>query len=107
MLKDILDNFTNSTATYATSDAERRIGVARIARVQVATDEKKEIPLSEDLISNWWLIHFVDLEPLQVAIWPPCNHADALALNPQAVAAEPINSTINDEVILVRTNHDQ
>ncbi|HEY9268555.1 MAG TPA: hypothetical protein VIO39_03755 [Methylotenera sp.] len=52
----------------------------------------------EEIVSNWWLIHFVDRDTLQVAIWPPCNHADALALNPQASAAEPINMAINDEV---------
>jgi hypothetical protein len=49
----------------------------------------------EEVISNWWLIHFVDLEPVQVAIYPSCNHAEALALNPTAIAAEPIKSPIN------------
>lgn len=47
-----------------------------------------------EIISNWWLIHFVDLEPVQVAIWPPCNHAEALAFNPQAIAAEPMLSPL-------------
>jgi len=53
----------------------------------------------EEIISNWWLIHFVDIEPVQVAIFPLCNHADVLALNLQAIAAEPISSPINDEAI--------
>ena len=48
----------------------------------------------DEVISNWWLIHFTDLDPVQVAIWPPCNHADALAFNTQAIAAEPIPSPI-------------
>jgi hypothetical protein len=50
----------------------------------------------EEIVSNWWLIHFVDREPLQVAIWPPCNHKEALAMNPTAIAAEPIKSHINE-----------
>lgn len=48
----------------------------------------------EVIISNWWLIHFIDLDPVQVAIYPPCNHADVLELNPTAIAAEPIPSPI-------------
>ncbi len=44
MLKDTLENFANATATratYATSGMKNDNGVARIARVQVATPEKK------------------------------------------------------------------
>ncbi len=98
MLKHILDNFNHATATRATSatsKVENDDRVARIARVQVATPEKTDIDASGEVISNWWLIHFVDLEPVQVAIYPPCNHAEALVLNPTAIAAEPIKSPIN------------
>lgn len=100
MLKDILENFSNATATratYATSEVLNAYRVARIARVQVATPEKIDIDASGEVISNWWLIHFIDIKPVQVAIYPPCNHADVLALNPKALAAEPISSPINDE----------
>ena len=102
MLKHILDNFNHATATratYATSEVLNADRVARIARVQVATPEKIDIDASGEVISNWWLIHFVDLDPVQVAIYPPCNHADVLELNPTAIAAEPISSPINDETI--------
>lgn len=44
-------------------------------------------------------MHFIDIEPVQFAIYLPCNHADVLALNPQTLAAEPIISPINDEAI--------
>jgi len=47
-----------------------------------------------EVISNWWLIHFTDLKPVQVAMWPPCNHAEALASYPKAIAIEPIPSPI-------------
>lgn len=55
------------------------------------------------IISNWWLISFAGLEPVQVAIWPPCNHAGAMAFNPTAIDAEPIPSPI-DQKMDVRPN---
>ena len=64
--------------------------LATLATLQLAT------PAESKLISNWWLIHFIDSYPLQVAIWPPCNHTEALAFNPTAIAAEPINTAIKD-----------
>ena len=53
---------------------------------------------SKEVISNWWLIHFIDREPLQVAIWPPCNHAKVIESYPNAVAAEPISSPIDESM---------
>lgn len=105
MLKDILNKYSNATAThatYATSAVLNADRVARIARVQVATPLKTDIHASGEVISNWWLIHFVDLDPVQVAIWPPCNHDSAMAFNPQAIAAEPIPSQVDEtmEVII-------
>jgi hypothetical protein len=99
MLKHILDNFNHATATCATSatsEVENDDQVARIARVQVATPEKTDIDASGEVISNWWLIHFIDIEPVQVAIWRPCNHSYVLAMNPKAIAAEPVKSPINE-----------
>lgn len=74
--------YQQNTRTLAT--------LATLATLQLAT------PAESELISNWWLIHFVDDDPIQVAIWPPCNHMDALAFNPTAIAAEPINTAIKD-----------
>lgn len=51
-----------------------------------------------EVISNWWLIHFTDRDPVQVAMWPPCNHAGALASYPKAIAAEPIPSPIDENL---------
>ena len=56
-----------------------------------------------EVISNWWLIHFSDIKSVQVIIWPPCNHAEAMALNPTAINAESIPSPI-DQVIDVFNN---
>jgi cell envelope opacity-associated protein A len=81
------DRATAIVAIHATHEAKNTPTVATVATMQVATPTKTE---SIDTVSNWWLLHFADLDPVQVAIWPPCNHADVLALNPQAIAAEPL-----------------
>ncbi len=103
MLRDILENFSNATATratYATSGVGNDNGVARIARVQVATPREMEIDHNNEILSNWWMIHYLDHESVQVAIWPPCHYADVIALNPKALAAEAISSPINDEAVI-------
>ncbi len=97
MLRHILDNFRNATAihaTYAIPDESNAPQIARIARVQIASPTKVGNQASDEIISNWWLLHYADRESVQVAIWPPCNHGDVLALNPQTIAAEPIPSPI-------------
>ncbi len=94
MLNDRLKKYSNAPAihaTYATSDTSNTVEVARVARVQVAT------PAESEVISNWWLIHFADLDPVQVAIWPPCSHADVLKSHPEAIAAEPLPPQVLDE----------
>ena len=93
MLKDYLFNYSNATAiraTHAISEDRNTEQIARIARVQVATPYKTDLVTNDEMISNWWLMHFVDLDPVEVAIWPPCNQAGAYKSYPQAKAAEPL-----------------
>ena len=100
MLKHILEHFNDATAIHAIhaiSDDVERAGIARIARVQVATPDKTDSIASDEIISNWWLMHFIDREPIEVAIWPPCNHASAIESYPNAIAAEPLPSPITVE----------
>ena len=100
MLKANLDKYSNATAIHATHAISEDINadhVARIARVQVATSYKTDLVASDEITSNWWLIHFIDCEPLQVAMWPPCNHASALESYPKAIAVEPLPSPITVE----------
>lgn len=100
MLKHILEQFKDATAIHAIcaiSDTINPLEVARIARVQVATPYKTDLIASDEVISNWWLMHFIDHEPLEVAMWPPCNQASALASYPNAIAAEPMPSPITVE----------
>ena len=47
MLRRTLDNYSNATATYATSERFNAVRVARVARVQVATPIKTDILASE------------------------------------------------------------
>ena len=44
--------------------------------------------------SRWWLIHYPDRDPLEVACCPEATHADILERHPDAVAAEPFAPTI-------------
>jgi len=100
MLRNNLNKYSNATAihaTYATSDGLNADRIARIARVQVATPLKTDLLASDEIISNWWLMHFVDRDPVEVAIWPPCNHAGAIESYPNAIAAEPLPSPITVE----------
>ena len=44
--------------------------------------------------SRWWLIHYPDRDPVEVACCPEATHADILEQHPDAVAAEPFTPTI-------------
>jgi len=41
--------------------------------------------------SHWWLLHYPDREPVEVASFPPATHAEVLKLHPNAIAAEPFD----------------
>ena len=75
--------------------------VARIATVAVANpkEEKTASPAKVGAgdtatASRWWLIHYPDRDPLEVACCPEATHADILERHPYAVAAEPFTPTI-------------
>lgn len=44
--------------------------------------------------SRWWLIHYRDRDPVEVACCPEATHAEILEQHPDAVAAEPFTPTI-------------
>ncbi|MBK7813135.1 MAG: hypothetical protein IPJ52_01900 [Rhodocyclaceae bacterium] len=44
--------------------------------------------------STWWLLHYPDRDPLEVACCPEATHAEILERHPDAVAAEPFTPTI-------------
>lgn len=75
--------------------------VARIATIAVANPEKQQTALPAIVgpgdtadASRWWLIHYPDRDPVEVACSPPATHAEILAWHPDAVAAEPFTPTI-------------
>lgn len=75
--------------------------VARIATVAVAnpTSEKTAPPAKVGAgdtatASRWWLIHYPDRDPVEVACCPEATHADILERHPDAIAAEPFTPTI-------------
>ena len=100
MLNDRLKKYSHASctsATYATPDIIKPLEVARVARVQVATPDKTNSTASDEIISNWWLMHFIDRDPVEVAIWLPCNKAGAFESYPNAMAAEPLPSPVTVE----------
>ncbi len=46
------------------------------------------------LTSCWWLIHYVERDPLEVACYPEVTHAEMLERYPDAIAAEPFTPLI-------------
>ncbi|MCM8595112.1 hypothetical protein [Accumulibacter sp.] len=42
--------------------------------------------------AGWWLLHFSDRDPLEVAFSPAATHAEVLDAYPDAAAAEPIEA---------------
>ncbi|MFZ5594737.1 MAG: hypothetical protein ACOY4D_10870 [Pseudomonadota bacterium] len=88
-------------AISATQPKGETATVARIATVAVANpkEEKTASPAKGGAgdtatASRWWLIHYPDRDPLEVACCPEATHADILERHPDAVAAEPFTPTI-------------
>jgi hypothetical protein len=87
-------------AISATQPKGEATTVARIATVAVANPkEEKTAPLPKvgagdtATASGWWLIHYPDRDPVEVACCPEATHADILERHPDAVAAEPFTPT--------------
>ncbi len=97
-------NGSLATAIPAISATQPKGGaatVARIATVAVANPkEEKTAPPAKvgagdtATASRWWLIHYPDRDPLEVACCPEATHADILERHPDALAAEPFTPTI-------------
>jgi hypothetical protein len=43
---------------------------------------------------RWWLLHYLDRDPVEVSCTPPASHTEILDRHPDAVAAEPFTPTI-------------
>lgn len=83
--------------------------MARIATVAVASPKEKQAasPAKGGVTEGnpcgigdtatafrWWLIHYHDRDPLEVACCPEATHAEILEWYPDAVAAEPFTPSI-------------
>ena len=59
--------------------------------------EAATLPSQEtDIRSRWWLLHFADREPVEVACFPDVSHDEILERHPDAIAAEPIPLRSNE-----------
>jgi len=95
MLRQILNKYSDATCTraiHAITEGLDTGRIARIARISVARPIKTDFIASGEPVSNWWLVSYADIENVQLAIWPPCTHAEALAFNPTALSATPMRS---------------
>ena len=99
--RDTVGVATAIPAISATQPKGEAATVARIATVAVAnpTSEKTAPPVkvgAGDTVtaSRWWLIHYPDRDPVEVACCPEATHADILERHPDAIAAEPFAQTI-------------
>ena len=92
---------TATPATFATQEGERGRTVASVATVAVAKSPQGQTAPPAKVgagdtatASRWWLIHYPDRDPVEVACCPEATHADILERHPDAVAAEPFTPTI-------------
>lgn len=92
---------TATPATFAAQEGESGRTVASVATVAVAkspqgqTAPPAKVGAGDTVTaSRWWLIHYPDRDPLEVACCPEANHSEILAWHPDAVAAEAFTPTI-------------
>ena len=92
---------TATPATFATQVGERGRTVATVATVAVAKSPQGQTASPAKVgagdtatASRWWLIHYPDRDPVEVACCPEATHAEILERHPNAVAAEPFAPTI-------------
>lgn len=53
-------------------------------------------PISSEITSSRWLVHLMDRGPLEVSVSPAASHAEVLARYPDALAAEPFVTGIEE-----------
>ena len=93
---------TATAAISATRQREAKGSVARIATVAIATPPEARSASPAPMVgvddrpitSCWWLVHYPDREPLQLACRPAASLAEILARQPDAIAAEPFEPII-------------
>lgn len=93
---------TATSATIATQAVIEGCTVASDATVTVATPSHRQVQCimaevgagNTVAASRWWLIHYLNRDPLEVACCPEATHAEILERHPDAVAAEPFVQAI-------------
>lgn len=92
----------NANPAKAANDGRAaREPLARLATLALANPTEEKPAKPEKVVdgdtataSRWWLIHYPDRDPVEVACCPEVIHADILEWHPDAVAAEPFTPTI-------------
>lgn len=92
---------TATSATFATPNGKLVRTVASVATVAVAKSQQGQTAPSAKVgagetatASRWWLIHYPDRDPVEVAYCYEATHVDILERYPDAIAAEPFTPII-------------
>jgi hypothetical protein len=104
-LMDLIRPGYVATATPAISAIDPELmasSVAEIATIAVANPARKDTKtlakvIASSTASSWWLVHYIDRDPVEVACSPELTHAEILRLRPDAIAAEPFTPTPHDD----------
>jgi len=95
------DDQFSATAIAATHHENKGGKVAGIATVAVAnTAAEKTAPLTKSRTSvtvrtsGWWLIHYPDCDPMEVACCPEASRDDVFKWYPDAMAVEPFTPRV-------------
>ena len=68
---------------------------AIIAALKVGVTEGNPCGSSDTATaSRWWLLHYLDCDPVEMACCPEATHAEILERHPDAAAAEPFTPTL-------------
>ena len=92
---------TATPATLATLDGIKGRTVATVATVAVATSPQGQTAKPAKvgagdaaLTSHWWLLHYPDRNPVEVACCPEATQAEILEWDTGAIAADPFEPTV-------------
>ena len=88
-----VDSFPDGEAKRAAWEVFKRLDRLSAEAIGAAPSAKVS-PSDTATASRWWLIHYPDRDPVEVAYCPEATHADILERHPDAVAAEPFTPTI-------------
>jgi hypothetical protein len=75
---------------------DRWLPMIRDRKVEIIDALKISAPNTASA-TRWWLIHYPDREPLELAFYPEATYAEILKWHPDALRIEPLRSDQSDD----------